>query len=100
VKESLRAVGINSLIDLFAGYKGQKAELAQWLAGAEINRDWNLRLQYLAGIGKYTFEMDEIHLELDRLKKFPESLFVASDAWKEELRRALAPSRTRPGRYH
>ncbi len=100
VKASLREVGINSLIDLFAGYRGQKAELAPWLAGAEINRDRNLRLQYLAGIEKYSFEMDKIYLELDRLRKFPEALFVASDAWKEELRRALEPSRALIGHYH
>jgi spermidine synthase len=100
VKASLREVGINSLIELFAGYRGQKAELASWQAGAEINRDRNLRVQYLAGIEKYSFEMDEIYLELDRLRKFPDSLFVATDAWKDELRRALDPSRALRGHYH
>jgi spermidine synthase len=100
VKASLREVGIRSLIDLFAGYSGRKEELAPWLAGAEINRDRNLRLQYLAGIGKYSFEMDEIYTELDRLRKFPESLILAGDAWKEELRRALEAPRPLAGHYH
>ena len=30
-------------------------------------------------MGKYSFEMDEIYLELDGLRKFPASLFVASE---------------------
>ena len=100
VKASLRDVGINSTIDLFAGYTGQKADLGPWLAGAEVNRDRNLRLQYLAGIGKYAFEMDDIYLELDGFKKFPESLFLASDAWKDELRRALARALASRGHFH
>jgi spermidine synthase len=100
VEASLREIGIKSPIDLFAGYRGQKAELAPWLADAQINRDRSLRLQYLAGIGKYSFEVDDIYLELDGLRKFPASLFVASDAWKDELRRALDPSRAPRGHFH
>jgi spermidine synthase len=93
VKQSLHETGIDSLIDLFAGYTGQREEIEPWLAGAEVNRDRNLRLQYLAGMGRYSIQADDIFLELDRLRTFPESLFIASDAWKEELRLALDPSR-------
>lgn len=100
VRESLREIGITSTIELFAGYLGRKAELAPWLADAQINRDRSLRLQYLAGMGRYAFEMDDIYLELDRLRKFPASLFVAGEAWTDELRRALDPSRARRGRFH
>ena len=100
VRQSLGEIGINSLIDLFAGYTGRKSELAPWLAGAEINRDRNLRLQYLAGMGKYSIEMEDIFAEIDRFRTFPESLFVASEAWKEELRLALDPSRPLRGRGH
>jgi spermidine synthase len=98
VRQSLGEIGINSLIDLFAGYTGRKSELAPWLVGAEINRDRNLRLQYLAGMGKYSIEIEDIFAEIDRFRTFPESLFVASEAWKEELRLALDPSRTLRGR--
>jgi spermidine synthase len=100
VKASLREIGINSTIQLFSGYSGQKAELAPWLADAQINRDRNLRLQYLAGIGKYSFEMEEIYRELDGLRRFPDSLFVASEAWKDDLRRALETSPAPQGRFH
>ncbi len=93
VRKSLAEIGIRSPLELFAGYTGRKAELAPWLAGAEINRDRNLRLQYLAGMGKYSLEMEDIYAEFDRLRTFPDSIFVASEAWKEELRQALDPSR-------
>jgi spermidine synthase len=100
VKASLREIGIRSTIDLFAGYSGRKAELAPWLADAQINRDRNLRLQYLAGMGKHALEVDDIYLELDRLVAFPASLFIASDAWQEELRQALDRSRAPKDRGH
>lgn len=100
VKESLREIGIKSTIDLFAGYSGQKTELAPWLADAQINRDRSLRLQYLAGIGKYSSEVDDIYLELDGLRKFPAALFEASDAWMEDLRQVLDLSRIPRGHPH
>ena len=47
---SLRDVGFKSAIDLLGTYGGQASDLRAWLRGAEINRDRNLRLQYLAGM--------------------------------------------------
>jgi hypothetical protein len=44
--------------------------------------------------------MDDIYRELDSLRKFPESLFVADDAWKDQLRRAVDPSRAPRGHFH
>ena len=49
VAQSLQNVGFQSVFDLFATYAGNARDLAPWLADAEINRDRNLRLQYLAG---------------------------------------------------
>ena len=50
VAKSLRDVGFHSAVDLLATYAGQEPDLKPWLKGAEINRDGNLRLQYLAGL--------------------------------------------------
>ena len=46
-----RRSGSPSALSLLATYGGQARDLAPWLADAEINRDSNLRLQYLAGHG-------------------------------------------------
>jgi spermidine synthase len=51
VQASLAEVGFGSVTDLLKTYSGNSRDLAPWLAGAEINRDRNLRLQYLAGLG-------------------------------------------------
>ncbi|PWU07651.1 MAG: hypothetical protein C5B51_09685 [Terriglobia bacterium] len=47
VLESLREVGAGSAAELLSMYAGQAQDLQPWIKGAEINRDRNLRLQYL-----------------------------------------------------
>jgi spermidine synthase len=51
VKASLAEVGFSTISDMLATYSGSGKDLGPWLAGAQINTDRNLRLQYLAGIG-------------------------------------------------
>jgi len=54
VAESLREIGIHSAVDLLAAYAGQKSDLAPWYAGAELNRDGDLRLPIPGRIGAST----------------------------------------------
>jgi spermidine synthase len=89
VAESLREVGFKSALGLLATYAGQGPDLEAWLEGAEINRDRNLRLQYLAGLGLNSYESWNIYEDLLAHYKFPQELFVASPELKQELRRAL-----------
>ena len=51
VADSLREIELYSLIDLFSNYVGQNADLNPWVQGAAINRDGDLKLQYLGGLG-------------------------------------------------
>src|SRR5205085_4455729 len=51
VAQSLREIGMNSAVDLFSTFAGTAEDLAPWLRDASINRDSNLRLQFLAGLG-------------------------------------------------
>lgn len=44
-------VGFKSAVDLLSSYAGQASDLTAYLADATLNRDRNLRLQYLAGMG-------------------------------------------------
>jgi spermidine synthase len=67
VKHSLQAVGMQSAGAVLATYAGQQRELASWLAGAEINRDRNLRLQYLAGMGVNSSRNWVIYEEIKRV---------------------------------
>ena len=86
---SLIESGFQSPIDLFSTYAGSGAELAEWLRGAEINTDRNLRLQYLAGIGLNNYGAASIFGEIAKHTRFPDQLFVAADGWKASLRQAM-----------
>ena len=90
---SLSESGFESPIDLFGTYSGSGRELKAWLEGAEINTDRNLRLQYLAGMGINTYGAADIFNEIAKFRKFPDQLFVASDAWKQSLSQAIGAPR-------
>jgi spermidine synthase len=88
VAQSLREIGFNSATELFATYAGQPGDLAPWLADAQLNRDRNLRLQYLAGMGLNLYQSGPIYAEMiSHATKFPDNLFTGSPEKLEELRR-------------
>ncbi len=87
VDESLYQVGFNSGLDLLATFAGTAADLAPWLANAEINRDRNLRLQYLAGFAAHDYHEAMIFNQMLEHRKYPEKLFVGSYD-KEQILRA------------
>jgi hypothetical protein len=43
--------GLNIAVNLFSTYAGRASDLQIWTCNAHINRDRNLRLQYLSGMG-------------------------------------------------
>jgi spermidine synthase len=88
VAASLREIGITSVVDLFATYAGRATDLASWTRDAAINRDSNLRLQYLAGLGLNTNESDAVYAEILRYRRFPSDLFTGSE-------RTIGPLRER-----
>ena len=88
--KSLREIGMNSAVDLFSTYAGRKPDLEPWLRDATLNRDKNLRLQYLAGLGLNLYQADVIYADMLRhVNKLPEDLFIASDATKASLFAAI-----------
>ena len=91
--ESLREVGFGSSIDLFGTFAAQGSDLTSWLKDAQINRDVDLRLQYIAGLGNNSYENGQIYDGILRARKYPEKLFVAKEEWKNALATALGVSR-------
>ena len=89
VAQSLSEVGLSSALSLLSTYAGQARDLRPWLADAEINRDANLRLQYLAGMGLNQYEDETIYDQMLRYRKFPENLFVGSTGELDYLRQIL-----------
>jgi spermidine synthase len=83
---SLQDVGLNSALDILKTYAGRASDLEPWLDGAEINRDGNLRLQYLAGLAVNTNKEGIIYDEMLRYRHFPADLLVGSEQRVQTLR--------------
>src|SRR5437773_2065852 len=87
--QSLREIGIYSAVDLVATYAGSATDLKPWTKDALINRDRNLRLQYLAGLSLNTYKADPIYINMTKTARYPESLFTDTAQTIESLRRAI-----------
>jgi spermidine synthase len=92
VVQSMSEVGFQGPVDLFSTYAANKPDLAEWFKDAQVNRDRNLRLQFLAGLGLNQYRSEAIYDDMARYKKFPENLFVADEAWMQQLRNAMGPN--------
>jgi spermidine synthase len=89
VDESLYQVGFGSGIDLLATFAGTAADLKNWLADAQINRDRNLRLQYLAGLAAHDYKEAAIYNEMRTHRHYPDDLFLAKPATRQKLKQRL-----------
>jgi spermidine synthase len=89
ILRSLGEIGINSAVDLFATYAGRASDMTTWLSGAAINRDMNLRLQYLAGLGLNMNHADEIYRHLSSASRYPDGLFAGSSTTLMRLRQQI-----------
>ena len=78
VARSLGDIGMHSAVDLLATYAGNARDMQPWLRDAQINRDRNLRLQYLAGLAYNEFLGSEIRNEILTYRTFPTDLFTGS----------------------
>ncbi len=89
IAQSLSEIGMNSPVDLFARYAGRKSDLTEWLRNVPLNRDRNLRMQYLAGLGLNLDDAAAIYAGLLAYRRFPEDLFVSTDGRVGSLREAI-----------
>ncbi|MCX5756374.1 MAG: fused MFS/spermidine synthase [Gemmatimonadetes bacterium] len=86
VKASLAEVGYANAFDVLKTYTGRGKDLGPWVVNAEINRDRNLRLQYLAGFGFNYYRQSAIRDAMLRYRTFPADLFVGTASSVEHLR--------------
>jgi spermidine synthase len=83
--KSLREIGFSSAIDLFSTFAGRASDLKPWLKNAAINRDRNLRLQYLAGLGLNVYQAGPIYAEMLSQRGEPGDLFTGSEQTIQSL---------------
>jgi spermidine synthase len=96
VLTALTDAGFDPPVDLLSTFAGQASDLRPWLANAEINRDRDLRLQYLAGFQLNLYQGEPIYREILKYRKFPGDLFVGSDDLKQLVTKAMTASRQNP----
>ncbi|MGP8244862.1 MAG: spermidine synthase, partial [Bryobacteraceae bacterium] len=87
VAQSLGEIGATSPLALFATYAGRRSDLGAWVEGADINRDRDLRLQYLGGWGINSSLEDAIYRDMIHYRRPPDDLFQGSP---ERVAAALA----------
>jgi spermidine synthase len=86
VAASLADAAFPSAWDLVATYVGRGPDLQPMIAGARINEDLSLRLQYIAGMGVNTVASAQLYREIMQYRKFPEGLLTGSGGRMDQLR--------------
>jgi spermidine synthase len=91
IAAALTEVEFPGAAGLLATYAGRATDLRPWLAGAQINTDRNLRLEYLAGMANNIYD-PRIYESMLAYRRFPDDLFTGPPEWKEGMERlAIAP---------
>jgi spermidine synthase len=89
VASSLAEVEFRSAWDLIATYAGRASDLRPLLSGAQINRDVNMRLQYIAGWGVNSVSSAQIYRQILSHRQFPDGLLTGTGERFEDLRDAI-----------
>ncbi len=96
VAKSLEEIGFYSAADLLSTYIGNADDLHPWLSDAAINRDSNLRMQYLAGLGLNLQQESAIYNHMTAFgPRFDPKVFSGSDSLIEYLQRAIESGSSR-----
>jgi spermidine synthase len=96
VKASLAEVGYSTILDVLKTFSGSGQNLRPWVAGAQINTDENLRLQYLAGTGFNNNTGNNIRDAMLRYRRFPSDLFTGQSSSVESLRAMMMGALSEP----
>jgi spermidine synthase len=78
LEQSLREAEFKSAGDLLSTLAGRAQDLKPWIAGAHVNTDLDLRLQYMAGMGINFNNANSIKQQMSRYFRYPRDLFVGS----------------------
>jgi spermidine synthase len=89
VDSSLVQADLWGATDLFGSYAGRARDLRGFLAGAQVNRDRDLRLQYVAGLGLNNHIGGDIYGEILSYRSYPDDLFRASESTIDRIKAAM-----------
>lgn len=78
VLQSMREIDFPNATSMYATYLGDEASMRNWLKGAQINTDKDLRLMYLAGWGINAEMADPLYRKILAMRKQPRAIFSGS----------------------
>ena len=74
----MREIDFPNATSMYATYLGDEASMRNWLKGAQINTDKDLRLMYLAGWGINAEMADPLYRKILAMRKQPRAIFSGS----------------------
>ena len=89
VKQSMQEIGFSSATDMYATYLGDEPAMRDWMKGAQINTDKDLRLMYLAGWGINSEMADALYRKILAMRKTPRTIFTGSPQGLTSLYRGM-----------
>jgi spermidine synthase len=94
--KSLQEIGFHSAVDLLATYAGRPSDLQQWLKGAVITHDRDMRIQYLAGMSLNLYHADDIYKSMVKYGPYmPKEMFTGGDVHLQLLDQAITQGLSR-----
>jgi spermidine synthase len=90
VRRSLIETGFDSGVGLFSTFAGRASDLKGYLADAQVNRDRNLRLQYLAGFSLNRYDQATIYTNVLANGHWVDGMFSGSPDKLAYLRAKVA----------
>jgi spermidine synthase len=93
IADSLREVGVYNMFDLFATYGASARDMRKWVASADENRDFSLKLEYISGLSLNQQNADAIYANMVAQRSVPESLFAGPPEQVRLLRARILSSK-------
>ena len=90
VRQSLVETGFDSALGLLSTFAGRASDLKGYLADAQVNRDRNLRLQYLAGFSLNRYDQAAIYKNVLASGRWMDGVFTGSADRVASLRSRVA----------
>jgi spermidine synthase len=91
-RRSIKEVGFETIIGVLSTYAGHASDLAPWMQDGQINRDRNLRLQYLAGMELNKNQSAGILDSFLTYRRYPDDMLVGTGLYSEMARITLKRS--------
>jgi len=93
IASSLREVGVDSVLDLFATYGASGDDMQAWVSHAAENRDFSLQLEYISGLALNEQKADTIYARMIARRSLPEDLFRGPPALVRDVRARILSGR-------